>query len=70
MSNDKLKEIGNMMAFPLYTVDRVSRGLTKREYIATQLLSGAITHSTMGNNSMIPEVIRLTDLLLIELNRD
>ena len=58
------------MAFPLTTKSGTTCfGLTKREYIATQLLSGAITHSTNENESMVHEAIRITDLLLIALNK-
>jgi hypothetical protein len=63
-------EKGNELAFPLSTGSGYpNKGLTKREYIATQLLSGAISDDYKQNERMVIEVIRATELLLIELNK-
>lgn len=59
---------GEDTIFPL-PYEHKSKGLTKREYIATKLLSGLITDSSNHNDMMIEEVIRVTDELLHELNK-
>ena len=69
MNTERALENGDKLAFPIHADFPYHNGLTKREYIATQLLSGAISHSAMENESMVHEVIRVTDLLLIELNK-
>jgi len=69
MNEERALENGNQLAFPIHVDFPYHNGLTKREYIATQLLSGAISHSAMENESMVHEVIRITDKLLIELKK-
>jgi len=69
MNEERALENGDKLAFPIDTSIPHHSGLTKREYIATQLLSGAITHSANENESMVHEVIRITDLLLIALHK-
>jgi hypothetical protein len=68
MNVERALENGDKMAFPLSTNMGHNHGLTKREYIATQLLSGAITRSSPDNEIVVNEVIRVTDLLLIALH--
>ena len=68
MNIERALKDGDEPAFPLATKYIEFRGMSKREYIATQLLSGSISGSAMNNDSMVHEVIRITDRLLIESN--
>jgi hypothetical protein len=43
--------------------------MTKREYITIQLLKGTITNNSLDNDLMIKEAIRVTNELLLELNK-
>ncbi len=62
-------ESGREKAFPLYTGSGFpSTGLTKREYIATQLMSALITHGYSPEGSA-ERAVQATELLLIELNK-
>ena len=71
MNIERALEKGREHAFPLSTGSGYPhKGLTKREYIATQLLSGAISTSPTDNDIIVQEVIRITDKLLIELNKN
>ena len=44
-------------------------GLTKREYIATQVLAGLSSNSLLGHINIIDRAIKLTDALLLELDK-
>ena len=69
MNADRALENGEQPVFPLSDEYR-SLGLSKREYISTTLLSGSITDNSRDNDHMIQEVIRVTDELLIALNKN
>jgi hypothetical protein len=70
MNEERALESGNKPAFPSETNTHFHHGLTKREYIATQLLSAAVAKDSIGTvHHYIPDVIRATDLLLIELSK-
>ena len=70
MNEERALENGNKLAFPIHTVFPYHSGLTKREYIATRLLSAAVAKDSIGTvHHHIPDVIRATDLLLIELHK-
>jgi hypothetical protein len=67
MSNDIVK--GNEPAFPSEDNTRYYHGLTKREYMATQLMSGYISEGyPMGEASKL--AVQASDLLLIKLNEE
>ena len=72
MNEERALENGNDSAFPNQdTRGFLHYGLTKREYIATQLLSGVVAKHSIEtiHHRGINDVIRVTDLLLIELNK-
>jgi len=71
MNEERVLENGHNMVFPMTTKSGTTCfGLTKREYIATRLLSAAVAKDSIGTvHHHIPDVIRATDLLLIELNK-
>ena len=62
-------EVGRQLAFPLDTGSGYPNiGMTKREYIATQLMVGLLSN---GHNKEIAAglAVQATELLLIELNK-
>ncbi len=70
MNEERALENGNKLAFPIDSSIPYHNGLTKREYIATRLLSAAVAKDSVGTvHHYIPDVIRATDLLLIELSK-
>jgi hypothetical protein len=64
-----VKDSGNDLAFPIDVVNPDHRGLTKREYIATRLLSAMITQG-IGSDVAAELAVDATDKLLIELKRN
>jgi hypothetical protein len=69
LNREQAIESGREKAFPLYTGSGFpSTGLTKREYIATQLMSALITHGYSPEGSA-ERAVQATELLLIELNK-
>lgn len=69
MNEERALENGDKLAFPIDSSIPYHNGLTKREYIATQLLSGVVARSSIETvHTLIDDVIRVTDLLLIKLH--
>jgi hypothetical protein len=66
MNVERALENGNHLAFPLYTVDKLSRGLTKREYMATQLMIGSLADGHTIDVA-VDRSIEAADKLLIAL---
>jgi len=62
-------ENGNQLVFPIDSSIPHHYGLTKREYMATQLMSGAMSGHCSPEEAM-ERAIRGVDLLLIELNKN
>jgi hypothetical protein len=60
---------GDEYAFPGEGTNYYYPGMTKREYITIQLLKGTITNNSLDNDLMIKEAIRVTNELLLELNK-
>jgi hypothetical protein len=60
-------ENGNQLAFPIDESIPHHRGLTKREYMATQLMVGLLSNG-YGVDSSIEQSIIAVDKLLIKLN--
>lgn len=68
---ESAKDNGNALAFP--TKDAFGfyhYGLTKREYIATQFMAAAISSGFGQQSDAMDVVIKMTDNLLIELNKN
>ena len=64
------KDSGNDLAFPVEkSIGAYHLGLTKREYIATRLLSAMITQG-IGSDVAAELAVEATDKLLIELKRN
>jgi hypothetical protein len=69
MNEERALENGDKLAFPIDSSIPYHNGLTKREYIATQLLSGVVARSSIETvHTLMDDVIRVTDLLLIKLH--
>jgi hypothetical protein len=69
LNREQARESGRQLAFPLHTGSGYpNTGMTKREYIATQLMSALITNGYSPEDSA-ERAIRGTELLLIELNK-
>ena len=67
---ESAKDNGNDSTFPNKdAVGYLHYGLTKREYMATQLMSGAMSGHCSPEEAM-GRAIRGVDLLLIELNKN
>ena len=69
LNKEQAMGVGNQLAFPLHTGSGYpSTGMTKREYIATQLMVGLLSN---GHNKEIAAglAVQATELLLIELNK-
>lgn len=59
-------------AFPVENGPPYSEGLSKREYIATAILAGMLSHDSNGwtlNPNLPKEAVRLADKLIEELAR-
>ncbi len=67
---DSALENGNHTAFPIESDGYYHHGLTKREYIATQFMAAAISSGFGQQSDAIAVVIKMTDNLLIELNKN
>lgn len=44
-------------------------GLTKREYIAAQILSGMLANATVGIELQVSKAVKAADVLIAELNK-
>jgi len=53
---------------PKFKITRANTGLTKREYIATQLMTQLIAENDTLSSAAI-KAVQATELLLIELNK-
>lgn len=67
LNREHAKENGNQLAFPIDESIPHHRGLTKREYMATQLMVGLLSNG-YGVDSSIEQSIIAVDKLLIKLN--
>lgn len=65
---EKAKENGNLPMNPVVS-NFYHNGLTKREYMATQLMAGILSDGVVDIYSAVGQAIHATDLLLIELNK-
>jgi hypothetical protein len=69
LNREQAMEVGRQLAFPLYTGSGFpNTGLTKREYIATQLMTQLIAENDTLSSAAI-KAVQATELLLIELNK-
>ena len=69
LNKEQAMEVGRQLAFPLHTGSGYpSTGMTKREYMATQIMSGLITNGYSPEDAA-ERAIRGVDLLLIQLNK-
>jgi len=68
LNKEQARESGRQLAFPLHTGSGTAIGMTKREYIATQLMSALITNGYSPEDSA-ERAVHATELLLIELNK-
>ena len=69
LNREQAMEEGRQLAFPLHTGSgNNNTGLTKREYMATQLMVGLLSN---GHNKEIAAglAVQATELLLIALNK-
>lgn len=72
LNREQAMEVGKQLAFPLSTGSGYpSTGMTKREYMATQLMVGLLSN---GHNKEITAglaglAVQATELLLIQLNK-
>ena len=69
LNKEQAMEVGKQLAFPLSTGSGYpNTGMTKREYMATQIMSGLITNGYSPEDA-VERAIRGADLLLIQLNK-
>jgi len=69
LNKEQAMESGRQLAFPLSTGSGYpSTGMTKREYMATQLMVGLLSHGHTKETSAV-YAVQATELLLIELNK-
>ena len=69
LNREQAMEVGKQLAFPLSTGSGYpSTGMTKREYMATQIMSGLITNGYSPEDAAERAIIGV-DLLLIQLNK-
>ena len=69
LNKEQAMEVGKQLAFPLSTGSGYpNTGMTKREYMATQIMSGLITNGYSPEDAA-ERAIRGVDLLLIQLNK-
>jgi hypothetical protein len=69
LNKEQAMEVGKQLAFPLHTGSGYpNKGMTKREYMATQIMSGLITNGYSPEDAA-ERAIRGVDLLLIQLNK-
>jgi hypothetical protein len=67
MNEERALENGNNLAFPIDSSNPYHKGLTKREYIATQLLTGLLAQG-IGSDIATTIAVDATDRLLIDLH--
>ena len=64
------KDNGNALAFPTKDAFGIyHNGMTKREYMATQLVAGLLSHGH-DTRTAVEYSVKAVDLLLIELNKN
>ncbi len=69
LNKEQAREEGRELAFPLHTGSGYpNTGMTKREYMATQLMVGLLSGGYDVNGAVEKSIIGV-DKLLIELNR-
>ena len=69
LNKEQAMEVGKQLAFPLSTGSGYpNTGMTKREYMATQVFSGLMS-SGYSPEDAAERAIRGVELLLIELNK-
>ena len=69
LNKEQAMEVGRQLAFPLHTGSGYpNRGMTKREYMVTQIMSGLLSGGYDVNGAVEKSIIGV-DKLLIELNR-
>ena len=68
-NEERALENGSALAYPLNTSYTFHRGMTKREYMATQLMSGLLSHGH-DINTAATHAVNATDILLIQLNKE
>jgi len=68
MNEERALENGNKLAFPIDSLIPYHNGLTKREYIATQLMAAAMAGHCSPEEAL-GRALKGVDLLLIELNK-
>lgn len=69
LNKEQAMEVGRQFAFPLFTGSGYpTNGLTKREYMATQVFSGLIT-SGYSPEDAAERAIKGVDSLLTQLNK-
>ncbi len=66
---ESAKDNGNKFAFPIDESFPTHNGLTKREYMATQLMPGLLSHGH-DTRTAVEYSVKAVDLLLIELNKN
>ena len=68
LNRTQAMEVGKQLAFPLSTGSGYpSTGMTKREYMATQIMVGLL--NTYAPELAVGLAVQATELLLIELNK-
>ena len=69
LNKEQAMEVGKQFAFPLFTGSGYpTNGLTKREYMATQIMSGLLSNGYSPEDAA-ERAIRGVDSLLIQLNK-
>jgi len=69
LNREQAMEVGRQLAFPLHTGSGYPNiGMSKREYMATQIMSGLISNGYSPEDAA-ERAIRGVDLLLIQLNK-
>ena len=66
---ESARDNGNELAFPFISNYEHHEGLTKREYMATQLMTGLLSHGH-DTRTAVEYSVKAVDLLLIELNKN
>ena len=68
MNEEKALERGNELAFPLSTGSGYpNTGMTKREYMVTQIITGLLSHGH-DIDTAVKDAVYAVDKLLIELH--
>lgn len=66
---ESARDNGNELAFPFIFNYEYHEGLTKREYMATKLMTGLLSHGH-DTRTAVEYSVKAVDLLLIELNKN